>query len=95
VDRVKDKAMKKSKHQHYVPRFYLRNFSHQNAELNGRSDMIYRGDKKSREILELSIADAAVARNLYTDAQLKNPYQWEDQFEARKRGGKNFTGNNR
>lgn len=72
--------MKKSKHQHYVPRFYLRNFSHQNAELNGRSDMIYRGDKKSREILELSIADAAVARNLYTDAQLKNPYQWEDQF---------------
>ena len=64
---------KKTKHQHYVSRFYLRNFSHKNVEKRDETDLIYRLDVGLKNILELSIVDAAVEKNLYTDMELSDP----------------------
>ena len=74
---------KKTKHQHYVSRFYLRNFSHKNVEKRDETDLIYRLDVGLKNILELSIVDAAVEKNLYTDMELSDPYQWENQFASK------------
>ena len=74
---------KKTKHQHYVSRFYLRNFSHKSVEKRDGTDLIYRLDAGLKNILEISVVDAAVEKNLYTDMELNDPYQWENQFASK------------
>lgn len=77
--------MGSKRHQHFVPRAYLRFFSHKSSGKERNPDMLYRWDKKEKTSLEISVADAAVGKNIYTDKQLENESFWEEEYSKREK----------